>query len=115
MEEFISAIDIGTTKICALIAGVTHDSLGHLALRVLGEGTSVSQGIRRGVVVNIAEAIACIGEAIDKCETDAGQHMVSAYVGIAGSHINTLNSKGVSPKPNEPSWTADAVRWVYVS
>lgn len=97
MEEFISAIDIGTTKICALIAGVTHDSLGNLALRVLGEGTSVSQGIRRGVVVNVSEAIACIGEAIDKCETDAGQHMTSAYIGIAGSHIDTLNSKGVSP------------------
>lgn len=97
MEEFISAIDIGTTKICALTAGVTHDSLGNLALRVLGEGTSASQGIRRGVVVNVAEAIACIGEAIDKCETDAGQPMTSAYVGIAGSHIDTLNSKGVSP------------------
>jgi cell division protein FtsA len=97
MEEFISAIDIGTTKICALIAGVTHDSLGNLALRVLGEGTSVSQGIRRGVVVNVSEAVACIGEAIDKCESDAGQDMVSAYVGIAGSHINTLNSKGISP------------------
>jgi cell division protein FtsA len=97
MEEYISAIDIGTTKVCALIAGVTHDSLGHLALRVLGEGTSVSQGIRRGVVVNIAEAISCIGEAIDKCETDAGQAMSSAYVGIAGSHIDTFNSKGLSP------------------
>jgi cell division protein FtsA len=97
MEEFISAIDIGTTKICALIAGVTYDSLGNLALRVVGEGTSVSQGIRRGVVVNVSEAIACIGEAIDRCETDAGQHMTSAYVGIAGSHIDTINSKGVSP------------------
>lgn len=96
MEEFISAIDIGTTKICALIAGVTYDSLGNLALRVLGEGTSVSQGIRRGVVVNVTEAIACIGEAIDKCETDAGQHMESAYVGIAGSHISTINGKGLS-------------------
>ena len=39
MEEFISAIDIGTTKICALTAGVTHDSLGNLALRILGEVT----------------------------------------------------------------------------
>ena len=97
MEEFVSAIDIGTTKICVLIAGVTHDSLGNLALRVLGEGQSVSQGIRRGVVVNVSEAIACIGEAVEKCEQDAGQSVQSAYVGIAGSHINTLNSKGVSP------------------
>ena len=97
MEEFISAIDIGTTKICALIANVTHDSLGNLALHVLGEGTSVSQGIRRGVVVDVGKATACIGEAVHKCETNAGQHMTSAYVGIAGSHINTLNSKGMSP------------------
>jgi cell division protein FtsA len=100
MEEFVSAIDIGTTKICALTAGVTHDSLGNLALRILGEGTSVSQGIRRGVVVNVSEAIACIGEAIEKCETDAGQSLTRAYVGIAGSHISTLNSKGVSPVDN---------------
>jgi cell division protein FtsA len=97
MEEFISAIDIGTTKICALMAGVTHDSLGNLALRVLGEGQSPSQGIRRGVVVNVSEAIACIAEAVEKCEQDAGQTVVSAYVGIAGSHISTLNSRGVSP------------------
>lgn len=97
MEEFISAIDIGTTKICALTAGVTHDSLGSLALRILGEGQAPSQGIRRGVVVNVSEAIACISEALEKCEQDAGQNITSAYVGIAGSHISTLNSKGVSP------------------
>ena len=97
MQEYISAIDIGTTKICALTANVTHDSLGNLALRVLGYGQATSQGIRRGVVVNVSEAIACIGEAVEKCEHDAGQHMISAYVGIAGSHIGTLNSQGVSP------------------
>jgi cell division protein FtsA len=97
MEEFISAIDIGTTKVCALMAGVTHDSLGNLALRILGEGQTASQGIRRGVVVNVSEAIACISEAVEKCEQDAGQTVVSAYVGIAGSHVSTLNSRGVSP------------------
>ncbi|HXF64358.1 MAG TPA: cell division protein FtsA [Caldilineaceae bacterium] len=97
MEEFISAIDIGTTKICALTAGVTHDSLGNLALRILGEGQAPSRGIRRGVVVNVSEAIACISEAVERCEQDAGQTIVSAYVGIAGSHISTLNSRGVSP------------------
>lgn len=96
MPEYIAAIDVGTTKICALIAGVTHDSLGNLALRVLGEGQAPSQGIRRGVVVNVSEAIACIDSAIIKCEEDAGQQMLSAYVGVAGSHINTFNSKGLS-------------------
>lgn len=97
MQEVISAIDIGTTKICALTAEVTHDSLGNPALRVVGEGQTKSRGIRRGVVVNVQEAAAAIAEAIEKCERDMGQQVVSAYVGIAGSHIGTLNSKGVSP------------------
>jgi cell division protein FtsA len=96
-QEFISAIDIGTTKICALTAALTNDSMGNPALRVLGQGQSVSAGIRRGVVVNVSEAIGCIGEAVEKCEADAGQHMLSAYIGIAGSHIGALNSRGVSP------------------
>ncbi|MCL4858731.1 MAG: cell division protein FtsA [Caldilineaceae bacterium] len=97
MQEIISAIDIGTTKICALTAGLTHDSLGNLALRILGEGQAPSRGIRRGAVVNVAEVTAAVGEAVEACEQAMGQHMTSAYVGIAGSHIQTLNSRGVSP------------------
>ena len=97
MQEFVSAIDIGTTKICVLTAAVTHDSLGNLALRMMGEGQVKSQGIRRGVVVNVPEVTAAVAAAVEKCERDMGQEIVTAYVGIAGSHINTLNSKGVSP------------------
>lgn len=97
MQEIISAIDIGTTKICVLTAGLTHDSLGNLVLRVLGEGQAASRGIRRGAVVNVAEVSGAVNEAVDKCEQEMGQQVTSAYVGIAGSHINTLNSKGVSP------------------
>jgi len=97
VQEVISAIDIGTTKICALTAEVTHDSLGNPALRVVGEGQAASRGIRRGVVVNVQEAANAIAEAVELCERDMGQQVVSAYVGIAGSHIGTLNSKGVSP------------------
>ena len=97
MQEIISAIDIGTTKICALTAGVTHDSLGRMVLRVLGAGQAPSHGIRRGAVVHVAEVSAAVGEAIERCEQESGQHMVSAYIGIAGSHIAALNSKGVSP------------------
>ncbi len=97
VQEIISAIDIGTTKICTLTAGVTHDSLGNLALRIMGEGQAPSRGIRRGVVVNVQEATASIAEAVERCEADMGQRVVSAYVGIAGSHIGTLNSKWVAP------------------
>ena len=96
MQETISAIDVGTTKICALMAQVTHDTLGRLSLQVIGEGQVVSKGIRRGVVVDVAEVSAAVGEAIEKCERDAGREMLSAYVGIAGSHIAALNSKGAS-------------------
>ena len=97
MQEIISAVDIGTTKVCVLSAGLTHDSLGHLALRVLGEGQAASRGIRRGAVVNVQEVTAAVGEAVEKCEQAMGRHLTSAYVGIAGNHIQTLNSRGVSP------------------
>lgn len=106
MAEVISAIDVGTTKIVALMAALDHDSLGNPSLRVLGEGQSVSRGIRRGFVVNVAEATAAIGEAVEKCEAEAQRHMLSAYVGIAGSHITTLNSSGVSPVSRNSGVTA---------
>ena len=79
------------------MAEVTHDSLGKLSLRLLGEGQAYSRGIRRGVVVNVPEATAAVGEAVEQCEKEAGRQLLTAYVGIAGSHIATRNSKGVSP------------------
>lgn len=97
MQETISAIDIGTTKVCALTAAVTPDSLGNPALQIVGQGQAASRGIRRGMIINVNDAVSCVGEAIERCEADSGHHILSAYVGIAGSHISTLNSKGVSP------------------
>ena len=88
------------------MAQVDHDSLGNVTLRLLGEGQSASRGIRRGVVVNVAEATAAVGEAVEKCESEAGRHMLSAFVGIAGSHITTLNSTGVSPIDRRAGVTA---------
>jgi cell division protein FtsA len=96
LKEIISAIDIGTTKICALTAMVVHDSLGNLVLELLGEGETPSRGIRRGVVVDVPEVTAAIHEAVEQCEAQAGQTLLNANVGIAGSHIATLNSRGVS-------------------
>ncbi|MFN2200975.1 MAG: cell division protein FtsA [Caldilineaceae bacterium] len=97
MQETISAIDIGTTKVCVLTAAVVPDSLGKPALEIMGQGQVASQGIRRGMIINVDDAVACVGEAIEKCEQASGHHVLSAYVGVAGNHINTLNSKGVSP------------------
>lgn len=96
-REFIAAIDVGTTKICALIGAVTHDSLGKLSVRLLGSGVTPSRGIRRGVVMDVPEVTTAVGEAIEEAEREAGIQMTSAYVGIAGSHIATVNSTGISP------------------
>lgn len=97
VSDFISAIDVGTTKICALMARPDFDTLGNPILRVVGQGQAASRGIRRGMVVSVPEATEAVYEAIHQCEMDSSQPMVSAFVGIAGSHIATINSTGVSP------------------
>jgi cell division protein FtsA len=91
VSELICGIDVGTTKICALMAELDEDN----QLRVIGAGRGPAQGLKRGVVVNAAEATEAISHAVDEAERTAGQTMESAYVGIAGSHINAIGSKGV--------------------
>lgn len=85
------ALDVGTTKIVALIAEVDDDE----NLRVIGAGRVPSHGLRRGVVIDTGEAQAAIAQAIVEAETSADQVMSQAYVGIAGSHINAIGSKAV--------------------
>jgi cell division protein FtsA len=87
--QMICALDVGTTKIVALIAEVDENE----TLRVIGAGRVPAHGLRRGVVINTAEAQAAIAQAIDEAEGTSDQVMSQAYVGIAGSHINSVNSK----------------------
>ncbi len=96
-KEIIAAIDVGTTKIAVLVGAVTHDSLGHLSLHFLGAGVVPSRGIRRGVVVDVPAVTAAVGEALEAAEQRAGLRITNAYVGIAGSDIQTDNSRGISP------------------
>ncbi len=109
-KEIIAAIDVGTTKIAALVGAVTHDSLGHLSLRFLGAGVVPSQGIRRGVVVDVPAVTTAVGEAIEKAEQEAGLRITSAYVGIAGSDIQTGNSRGISPIDSRHGVTGAAMQ-----
>ncbi|MGQ9489529.1 MAG: cell division protein FtsA [Anaerolineae bacterium] len=91
MDELIYALDVGTTKICALIARLDENSVP----RVIGVGRVPARGLRRGMVVNTTEATAAIGQAIEQAEASAGGiTMESAYVGITGAHIAALSSKG---------------------
>lgn len=96
-ERVIVGVDVGTTKICALIGEVDQDN----RLNIVGVGTAPSQGLRRGVVVNIDEAAAAIREALDKTERISGYKIGTALVGIAGNHISSQNSRGiVAVSPN---------------
>ena len=80
MQEVISAIDIGTTKICALMAAVEHDSLGNITLNMLGEGRVASGGIRRRRC-QCGRGDSMRSEAVEKCEKASGEPLVRAYVG----------------------------------
>jgi cell division protein FtsA len=91
LERVVACIDIGTSKICTLIGEV--DQAGEL--RVVGVGVAPSHGIRKGVVVNVQEASDSILVSLEKAERLAGYEIDSAYVGLAGAHVASINSRGV--------------------
>ncbi|MEL6823748.1 MAG: cell division protein FtsA, partial [Calditrichota bacterium] len=89
--RIITGLDIGTTKICAVI--VKEDTDGKL--NVVGIGSSPSHGLRKGVVVNIDKTVSSVQAALEEAQTMAGVEVDSVFVGIAGDHIRSLNSKGM--------------------
>lgn len=91
-RRIITGLDIGTTKICAIIAEVIEDNNN---IEIIGIGLSPSHGLRKGIVVDIDETSKAIKEAYKKAERMAGISINSAFVGIAGAHISSLNSHGV--------------------
>ncbi len=90
-ERIIVGLDIGTTKICAIVAQVTPDE----GVNVIGVGSSPSRGLRKGVVVNIDSTVESIKKAVEEAELMAAVQINSVYVGIAGSHIASETAKGV--------------------
>jgi cell division protein FtsA len=88
--EIVTGLDIGTTKICVIIAEVTESGV-----EIIGCGTNPSRGLRKGVVVNIDGTVDSIKKAVEAAEAMAGISLDSAFVGIAGGHIKGLNSRGV--------------------
>jgi len=89
--ETIVGIDVGTTKICTLVGEITEDE----DLRVVGVGVVPSHGIRKGVVVNAGEVTKAIAASIEKAERISGYTIERVYVGVTGTHISSLNSRGV--------------------
>ncbi|MBI2571053.1 MAG: cell division protein FtsA [Candidatus Schekmanbacteria bacterium] len=89
--SIIVGLDIGTTKICAVIAEV-HDE-GQI--EIIGIGKAISHGLRKGVVVNLESTTKSIRQAVDEAERMAGITVDSVFAGIAGGHIKGFNSRGV--------------------
>jgi len=90
-ERMIVSLDIGTSKVVVLVAEVSKS--GNITIK--GMGTHPSTGLRKGVVVNIEQTVNAINEAVNEAEEMAGCAIHSVYVGIAGSHIHSLNSHGI--------------------
>ncbi len=90
-EDLIVGLDIGTTKVCVII-GQYNDS-GQL--EITGVGTTASRGLRRGVVINIETTVRSIAAAVEGAEMMSGREVGSVYTGIAGGHIEGINSRGV--------------------
>ena len=84
-------LDIGTTKICAI--AVEGDDVEEL--NVVGIGTAKSDGLRKGVVVNIEKTVKAIKKAVEECELMCGTQIRSVFAGIAGHHIRGQNSRGM--------------------
>jgi len=88
--EIIVGLDIGTTKICAVVGEIRGDTV-----EIIGMGSYPSEGLRKGVVINIEHTVNSIKEAIEEAETMAGCEISSVYAGIAGGHIKGFNTPGV--------------------
>ena len=90
--EIIVGLDIGTTKICAVVGEIQPDGV-----EIIGIGSHPSEGLRKGVVINIEDTVNSIKEAVEEAETMAGCEISSVYAGIAGGHIKGFNTPGVIP------------------
>ncbi len=90
-DTLIVGLDIGTTKVCAAIGEFNENGI----LEIIGVGTVPSLGLRRGVVINIEAALKSVADAIDSAEMMSGRDVQSVIVGIAGAHIEGINSRGV--------------------
>lgn len=90
-EPIVVGIDVGTSKICTLVSRVE----GERTLRILGVGIEPAQGIKKGTVVDIAAATQSIARSVEKAERSSGLEITSAIVSLAGSHVSSVNSRGV--------------------
>ncbi|HGX92070.1 MAG TPA: cell division protein FtsA, partial [Candidatus Tenderia sp.] len=90
-KNLIVGLDIGTSKVVAIVAEYAADG----EMEIIGIGSHVSRGLKKGVVVNIESTVQSIQRAVEEAELMAGCQIHSVFAGIAGSHIRSLNSHGI--------------------
>ncbi|MBI3793753.1 MAG: cell division protein FtsA [Nitrospinae bacterium] len=105
-KEVIVGLDLGTTKICCVIAEIGAGG----GLDIIGIGTHPSKGLNKGVVVNIESTVESIKSAVEEAELMAGVEVESAFVGIAGGHIKGFNSHGIIAVKNKEVTEMDKER-----
>ena len=95
--QIVVGLDIGTTKVCTLIAEASppESATGRVKVEIVGVGIAPSTGVRRGVVVDIEQTVQAIRESVDRAQRMAGAEVHSLVVGVTGEHIASLNSRGV--------------------
>jgi cell division protein FtsA len=86
----LTSIDVGTTKVCTIMADVSGTNM-----RITGVGTTPSTGLAKGLVVNISEARESIRASVKKAEQASGRKVESAYIGVTGRHVSSVNNRGV--------------------
>lgn len=104
-RNLVVGLDIGTTKITCIVGEHTEKGLD-----IVGIGNAPSNGLRKGVVINIESTVESIKKAVHEAEMMAGCHIESAYVGIAGAHISSTNSNGIVAIKNQEISQSDVAR-----
>src|SRR5574341_2517156 len=95
-NSLIVGLDIGTSKVCAIVGEMTERGM-----EIIGVGSHVSQGLRKGVVINIESTVESIRKSVEEAELMSGCEIHTVYTGIAGGHIKGFNSHGVVPVRNK--------------
>jgi cell division protein FtsA len=104
-ENIIVGLDVGTTKISAIVGEVNDNGV-----EIIGIGTQPSRGMRKGVVINIDATVESIRKAVEEAELMAGAQITSVYCAIAGSHIRGFNSHGIVAVKNREVQESDVKR-----
>src|SRR3989304_176883 len=96
MDEIIVGIDVGTTKVCTLVGRVEDAK----TVRILGVGIEPSDGLRKGVIVDLGAASQAITRSVQKAEHTSGLEITTALVSLAGAHVSSVNSRGAVAVPH---------------